>query len=184
MLNFLHPRGELHIARSPTSDLTATILDGPMTRRAAGVQQEDLAIKRGGIVSRETIAEAPACRHALDLPPLPESAIQKAVFQHLAARSAPYTFAFHVPNGGWRSPAEAAILKGQGVVPGVPDLIVIKEGLPFGLELKAQGGRVSDAQAEALEAMKAAGADVGVTHGLDAALAWLLARGILKGRTG
>jgi VRR-NUC domain len=73
-------------------------------------------------------------------------------------------------------------VKGQGVRPGMPDLIVIKDGLPFGLELKAQGGRLSDAQAEALEAMRAAGADTGVTHGLDAALAWLTARGILRGR--
>jgi hypothetical protein len=77
-------------------------------------------------------------RHALDCPPLPESAIQKAVFQHLAARGC--GFAFHVPNGGWRSPIEAAILKGQGVRPGVPDLIVIKDGFPFALELKAEGG--------------------------------------------
>jgi hypothetical protein len=80
-------------------------------------------------------------RHfAFDSPPLPESAIQKAVFQHLAARGC--GFAFHVPNGGWRSPIEAAILKGQGVKPGVPDLIVIKDGRPFALELKAEGGRL------------------------------------------
>ena len=50
-------------------------------------------------------------------------------------------------------------------MPGVPDLIVIRNGMPFGLELKAQGGRLSEAQTEALEAMRAAGADVGVTHG-------------------
>jgi VRR-NUC domain len=110
-------------------------------------------------------------RHlALDCPPLPESAIQKAVSQHLAARAAPSS--------------EAAILKGMGVRPGVPDLIVIKDGLPFALELKAEGGRLSAAQSEALEAMKAAGADVGVAHGLDAALRWLTERGILKGRVG
>jgi hypothetical protein len=76
-------------------------------------------------------------RHfALDSLPLPESAIQNAVFQHLAVRSAAHTFAFHVPTGGWRSPIEAAILKGQGDVPGVPDIIVIKDGLPFALELR------------------------------------------------
>jgi VRR-NUC domain len=122
-------------------------------------------------------------RHfALDSPPLPESAVQKAVFQHLAARGC--GFAFHVPNGGWRSPIEAAILKGQGVRPGVPDLIVIKNGFPFALELKAEGGRLSTAQSEAIEAMKAAGADVGIAHGLDAALRWLTERGILKGRVG
>jgi VRR-NUC domain len=139
----------------------------------------------GGIVSRETISEAPPCartsRHAPALPPLAEATIQKAVFEHLAARGC--GFSFHVPNGGWRSPVEAAILKGCGVRPGVPDIVVIKDGQPFGLELKAEGGRVSPAQREALDAMKAAGADVGVVYGLDAALAWLTARGILKGRT-
>jgi hypothetical protein len=62
---------------------------------------------------------------ALDLPPLPESAIQKAVFQHLATGSAAHTFAFHVPNGGWRSPIEAAILKGMGLRPGVLDLVIM-----------------------------------------------------------
>ena len=67
-------------------------------------------------------------RLALDRSPLPESAIQRAVFLHLAARGC--GFAFHVPNGGWRSPIEAAILKGMGVRAGVPDLIVIKDGLP------------------------------------------------------
>jgi hypothetical protein len=124
-------------------------------------------------------------RHlALDCPPLSESAIQKAVFQHLSTRSAAHTFAFHVPNGGWRSPIEAAILRGLGVMPGVPDLIVIKDGLPFALEPKAEGGRLSPAQSEAIEAMNAAGADVGVAHGLDAALRWLTERGILKGRAG
>jgi hypothetical protein len=75
-------------------------------------------------------------RLALDCPPLPESAVQKAVFQHLAARGC--GFAFHVPNGGWRSPVEAAIQKGLGVKPGVPDLIVIKDGLPFGITAPAE----------------------------------------------
>jgi hypothetical protein len=74
--------------------------------------------------------------------------------------------------------------EGQGLRPGVPDLIVIKDGFPFALELEAEGRRLSPAQAEAIEAMKAAGADVGIAHGLDAALRWLTERGILKGRVG
>ena len=72
----------------------------------------------------------------------------------------------------------------MGVRPGVPDLIVIRDGLPFALELKAEGGQLSAAQSEALEAMRAAGADVEVAHGLDAALRWLTERGILRGRMG
>ena len=31
-------------------------------------------------------------------------------------------FLYHIPNGGFRNPAEAASLKKQGVKPGVPDL--------------------------------------------------------------
>jgi hypothetical protein len=52
----------------------------------------------------------------------PEGAIQSAVFAHLRARGAPGIFAFHPANGGYRKPIEAAILKGMGVVAGVPDI--------------------------------------------------------------
>jgi hypothetical protein len=55
-------------------------------------------------------------------------------------------FAFHVPNGGARRPIEAAILKGLGVVPGVPDVIAIKGGHVFALEIKVIGGRLCPAQ--------------------------------------
>jgi hypothetical protein len=58
----------------------------------------------------------------------PEATIQSAVFAHLRARGAPGLFAFHVPNGGYRKPIEAAILKGLGVVAGVPDVIAIHQG--------------------------------------------------------
>jgi hypothetical protein len=107
-----------------------------------------------------------------------ESAIQKAIFQHLAVRGR--GFAFHVPNGGWRSPVEVPILKGQGVRPGVPDIVIVRDGLPFALELKAAGGRLSAARNEAIAAMRAAGADVGVAFGLDDALLWLSERGLLR----
>jgi hypothetical protein len=86
-----------------------------------------------GIVSRETIAEALAC--APIIATVPSTSRRSPELAHLAARSAPRTPSpFNVPNGGWRSPVEAAILKGQGVRPGVPDLIVIKDGLPCGLD--------------------------------------------------
>ena len=45
----------------------------------------------------------------------PEAAIQRVVFQHLRARSAPGVFAFHPANGGYRKPTEAKILQGIGV---------------------------------------------------------------------
>ena len=48
----------------------------------------------------------------------PEAAIQRAIFQHLRTRAAPGVFAFHCPNGGYRKPVEAAIMKGLGGVDG------------------------------------------------------------------
>ena len=103
----------------------------------------------------------------------PEQAIQRAVFDHLRQRGAPGTFAFHPPNGGWRSAIEAAILKGLGVVAGTPDVIV--SGATYALELKAEGGRLSETQRATHAAMIAAGAVVGVAHGIDQAIACLRA---------
>jgi hypothetical protein len=57
-----------------------------------------------------------------------EDVIQRALFAHLRMRAAPGMFAFHVPNGGKRPPVEAAMLKGLGVIAGVPYVIVIKDG--------------------------------------------------------
>jgi hypothetical protein len=76
----------------------------------------------------------------------PEQQIQRAVFEHLALRGAPAMFAFHPANGGWRSRVEAAILKGMGVRAGVPDIIAIKGGRCYALELKAIGGRLTPVQ--------------------------------------
>jgi hypothetical protein len=110
---------------------------------------------------------------------LPEQ--QSAVFQHLAIRAASTVFAFHPANGGWRSPVEASILKGMGVRPGVPDIIAIKGGQCYALELKAPDGRLTPVQRDAHAALAAAGATVAVAYGLDEALARLEAWGLLRG---
>jgi len=112
----------------------------------------------------------------------PEAAIQRAVFQHLRVRGTPGVFAFHPANGGYRKPVEAAILKGLGVVAGVPDVIAIHNGRVFAMELKAPGGRATDKQLEAIAAMREAGAFVALAEGLDRALACLEAWGLLRGR--
>lgn len=110
-----------------------------------------------------------------------EQEIQRAVFQHLKARGAPGTFAFHCPNGGYRKPKESAIFKGLGVKAGVPDVIAIKNGKFFGLELKAFKGVTSPAQIEVLQTMQKAGAEVAVVHSLEAAIQKLEQWGLLKG---
>jgi hypothetical protein len=104
------------------------------------------------------------------------------VFQHLRARGAPGVFAFHPANGGFRRPVEAAILKGLGVVPGVPDVIVIHQGRCYAMELKAEGGRPSETQLATIAAMEAAGTFTCIAEGLDRALAVLEGWGLLRGR--
>ena len=103
----------------------------------------------------------------------PEQKIQKAVFDHLKARGVPKIFYFHPFNGGKRSAIEAAIYKSLGARPGLPDVMVIKNGMTYGLELKANKGKLTDIQTETIFLMSHAGACVSYAVGLDAALAKL-----------
>ena len=112
----------------------------------------------------------------------PEDQIQRAVFQHLRARSAPGVFAFHVPNGGRRKPVEASILKGLGVKAGVPDVIACHAGRFYALELKAEGGRPTPKQLEAVENIRNAGGFACICEGLDRALKTLETWGLLRGK--
>ena len=111
----------------------------------------------------------------------PEQQYQRAVIQHIAWRARPGVFAFHVPNGGWRSRVDGAILKAIGTVAGVPDLIWIKNCQVYGLELKAEGGRPTEAQLATMAAIEAAGAYCCIAEGLDPALAVLEGGQLLRG---
>jgi hypothetical protein len=113
-----------------------------------------------------------------------EDAIQRAVVLHYQQRRAPGVFMFSVPNGGYRRAIEAAIMRGTGTVAGVPDMIWIKDGRVYALELKAPGGRVSANQLATIAEMENAGACTCSADGLDVALGWLEATGLLRGRAG
>jgi hypothetical protein len=112
----------------------------------------------------------------------PEAAIQRAVFEHLRIRPAPGVFAFHCPNGGARRPIEAAILKGLGVVAGVPDVIAIKDDRTYALELKAPRARLTESQIATHSAMTRSSVQVAVADNLDDALALLEEWRILIGK--
>lgn len=110
----------------------------------------------------------------------PESAIQRAVVQHLRMRGVPGLVFFHVPNGGYRSKSEAAQFKAMGTLPGVSDLLLFHRGKLFCLELKAPGGRASEAQLKFIADIDRAGAFTALAEGLDAALATLEAWSLLR----
>jgi hypothetical protein len=112
----------------------------------------------------------------------PEQVLHGTVVQHLEARAAPGLFWFHCPNGGWRSPHEAAIFKALGVKAGIPDLLFLKAGKLYALELKADHRRKpTPHQLDCHARMKAAGATVAVACSLDSALAILELWGLLRG---
>ena len=111
-----------------------------------------------------------------------EQTLQKALADHLRAR------------GGWHllvSPCQRRCSdcdRGRdpqacGVRAGTPDMILIKDGKTFGLELKADNGQVSPAQAQAHQEMRAAGAEVAVATGIDEAIKQLEAWQLLRGQT-
>jgi hypothetical protein len=113
---------------------------------------------------------------------LTENQIQRAVFDHIRQRGAPGVFAFHPKNGGVHQKGRRrGINAGLGVVSGVPDVIAIREGKVYAIELKTEKGKVSEAQFKAVENIRNAGGFACICHGLDRALACLETWGIIKG---
>ena len=51
-----------------------------------------------------------------------------------------------IPNGGQRSKVEASIMKGEGVLAGFSDLIIIASGNVLFVEVKTKDGRQSEPQ--------------------------------------
>src|SRR5690349_10905480 len=78
----------------------------------------------------------------------PEAVLQRAIVQLLGLYAAKGLLAFaHVPNGGYRTPAEAGQFQTFGVKAGVPDLLIwLPEARSFGVELKATSRGLSPAQ--------------------------------------
>lgn len=74
----------------------------------------------------------------------------------------------HYPAGGYRTPAEAAILKAMGTIPGFPDLMVLGEAdwgaAAWFLELKAGTGEPTAVQHECHEKLRSLGFGVAVVR--------------------
>jgi hypothetical protein len=112
-----------------------------------------------------------------------EQQVHQAVVQHLRQRGVPGLVFLHPPNGGYRRPTEAKIFKAMGLRPGASDLLLWCAGRAYALELKAPGGRASEAQLAFLSDMERAGAFVALAEGLDSAIRTLEAWGLLRGKS-
>jgi hypothetical protein len=108
----------------------------------------------------------------------PEQGFQAALVKLLPSILPRGCMFFAVPNGGFRTKAEAGILHGQGVRAGIPDLMFIYEGRAIGLELKSDRGHLSDNQRAMHIELGMAGARVDVARNIGEALERLREMGI------
>jgi hypothetical protein len=112
----------------------------------------------------------------------PEAVLQRAIVQLLAIYAGRGLLAFcHVPNGGYRTPAEGGMFKSFGVKAGVPDLLIWSAGGGhFGVELKATSRGLSPAQADWHATLKALGHRVYLCRSVDEMEAILRREGVPK----
>lgn len=75
-----------------------------------------------------------------------EDALQRDIMRFLDAVLPRDAMAFHVPNGGKRSKAQAGIFKALGVKAGVPDIIILRRGVARFIEVKGAKGALSPEQ--------------------------------------
>lgn len=111
--------------------------------------------------------------------PMTEKQIHAAVIEHWKVYGFPGTLVATIPN-------EYAF--GQpGLTPGLPDLMVIRQGYLGFIELKREGGKLSQAQRDMNNMLLSAGIAVAVTYGRDEPIqvleTWKIVRPtITKGR--
>ncbi|WP_316176173.1 VRR-NUC domain-containing protein [Bradyrhizobium sp. SZCCHNRI1073] len=110
----------------------------------------------------------------------PEQAIHQAVVAHLRARPESGVFFWHTPNEGKRGFVNAAHLKAMGMIAGVPDLLILKDGRLYAIEFKAPGGRLTPSQRLVIDRMRECGATAIAAFSIDEALVTLEYWGILK----
>jgi hypothetical protein len=91
---------------------------------------------------------------------------EQALFVQWFRRTFPDVRIFAIPNGGWRSQAQAAKLKVEGVSAGVPDLL-IPDGMIWVEMKRAKGGTVSAEQKDWHSYLRSIGHVVIVGYGAD-----------------
>lgn len=113
----------------------------------------------------------------------PEQALQIQIVNALRVM-APECFVWHTPNGGKRTPTEAAIFKALGVVSGLPDLCVTWAVGRIGfIELKAGGGALTPNQETVHATLTRMGFPVATCNSVDQAFEVLTSWGApIRGR--
>jgi hypothetical protein len=112
-----------------------------------------------------------------------EHSIQVVLIEHLRLRAVPGLW-WAAINNNPRSAIAGALAKAAGCRAGVPDVLFVRAGKTFALELKRPGGKISRAQRTMHAEMRAAGCEVATVVGIDAAVeqleTWKLLQGAMQ----
>lgn len=133
-------------------------------------------VSREGMLAALNAQSAP--KHKRKRPSHPEDDFQKCLVAALHRILDPRVIMAAVPNGGYRTRAEAGILKAMGVLAGFPDLLFLWDAHAYCLELKAPNGRVSTAQRECHQKLNRNAIGIDVVRTIDEALFCLKAAGV------
>jgi len=99
----------------------------------------------------------------------PEQDLQRACVKWFKIQY-PNILIFHPANGGFRTKIEAAIMKGIGVMPGIPDLVICHNNGESGalfVEMKSGNGKLSDKQKEVIKWLRSNKYECEVCNSLD-----------------
>ena len=112
----------------------------------------------------------------------PERDLQRALVKHLQVRCKPDVLWWHTPNGGGRDVREASQLKLMGTLAGVPDLLFLRNGSLFSVELKAPKAKLqlSDTQQDFQDRFVKAGGYPWLANDMDSALMFLSHSDLLR----
>ncbi len=167
----IDPRSPLHarIQAALQRDATARVArSSPQTTDPPGAGDQ-----RRGNVCQTAPGQAPEVWHR-------EDDLHRAIVALIDREARPGALAFHAANGGKRSISEARKFKGLGVVPGVPDIVVLCDGRAFGLEVKTDKGVLSAAQKQMRERFVRAGCEYEVVRSVTRARQILRRWGVIE----
>jgi hypothetical protein len=106
-----------------------------------------------------------------------EHVFHKQVAQFLTFALGGAAFFSTIPLGGGGR-LRGAMLKGVGVKPGLPDILILDGGRALWLELKSTHGKVSAAQRDTHALLRRAKSPVGVVRNLDEVITFLRFHGV------
>jgi len=89
---------------------------------------------------------------------------QVAGFLKLVLRTDVFFTTFPAGGGG---KLRGAFLKRMGLVPGVPDVLIVYQGRAYWIELKSDSGQLSKTQKDTIAALNTAGSHVMICHSVE-----------------